>query len=118
MLRIAIDNLLGNAIKYSNSGDVVTMSAELQETNEIHIDISDTGIGITQEDITHIFDKYFRADNAQTVARSGHGLGLYLAKQIIELHQGSLSVESELGKGTTMSITLRAQHMTLEDGRH
>ena len=118
LLRIAIDNLLGNAIKYSNSGDVVTMSAEFRDTNEIHIDISDTGIGITQEDIAYIFDKYFRADNAQTVSRSGHGLGLYLAKQIIELHQGSLSVESELGKGTTMSITLRAQPMTLEDGRH
>ena len=117
LLRIALDNLLGNAVKYSNAGGTVTLSAELLDGNEIKISVRDQGIGISQDDTTHIFEKYFRADNSETVSRSGHGLGLYLAKQIVELHMGSLAVDSEIGKGTAMTVTLKVQPMTLEEGR-
>ena len=117
LLRIALDNLLGNAVKYSNPGGVVTLSAELLDDNEIKISVRDQGIGISPEDAAHIFEKYFRAENSETASRSGHGLGLYLAKQIVELHAGSLAVDSQIGKGTVMTITLKAQPMALEDGR-
>lgn len=116
LLRIAIDNLLSNGVKYSNAGGQVTLAAELLDNNEIQVRVQDQGIGISKEDCAHVFDKYYRADNAETAARSGHGLGLYLARQIIELHQGSITVTSELGRGTLFTLTLKAQPMSLEEG--
>ena len=116
LLRIAIDNLLNNAIKYSNPGGSVTLSADLLDDNQIEIKIRDEGIGISPEDCAHVFDKYYRASSNEAAARSGHGLGLYLARQIVELHQGSVVVSSELGKGSEFTVTLRAQPMSLDEG--
>ena len=116
LLRIAIDNLLSNAIKYSNPGGKVTFSAELLDDNQIEIRIRDEGIGISKEDCAHVFEKYYRASTSETAKRSGHGLGLYLARQIVELHQGSIVVTSEIGKGSEFILTLRAQPMNLEEG--
>jgi signal transduction histidine kinase len=114
MFRVAIDNLLGNAIKYSNPGGKVTVSACTLDDGQIQIKVRDRGIGIAPEDCARIFEKHFRASNSETAARSGHGLGLYLAKQIIEMHHGTIGVASELGKGTEFVITFKAQPAQLE----
>lgn len=115
LFRIAIDNLLSNAIKYSNPGGHVVLGAELLDDDQMQITVSDQGIGISAEDCAKVFDKYYRAGTSETMARSGHGLGLYLAKTIVELHHGTIAVDSAPGKGSTFIITLKAQAVQLEE---
>lgn len=115
MFRIAVDNLLSNAIKYSNAGGKVTVSATMLDTGQIQIRVRDQGIGIAKEDADKVFAKYYRVASDDTASRSGHGLGLFLAKQIIELHQGSITLHSELGQGSEFIITFQAQLMQLEE---
>jgi PAS domain S-box-containing protein len=114
LFRIAIDNLLSNAIKYSNPGGKVTVSAQNLDNDQMQISVRDQGIGISPEDCEKIFLKYYRANNSETASRSGHGLGLYLAKQIVSLHHGTITVNSEPGKGTEFIITFKAQPVQLE----
>lgn len=108
LFRIALNNLLSNATKYNVQGGSVTLAAG--ESGEDHIDIfvRDSGIGIGAEDRERIFEKYYRANTpaADGIPRTGHGLGLYLARQIVELHQGSITVRSEPGKGTEFCIRI------------
>lgn len=115
MIRIAINNLVSNAIKYSDAGSTVTLGARVLDEDLMQISVKDHGIGISADDQSKIFLKYYRADNASTASRSGHGLGLYLARQIIEMHHGSIAVKSELGKGSEFIITLKAQPVQLEE---
>ena len=117
LLRIAIDNIVENGVKYSNPGGEVVLAAEVLENDELQITIRDRGIGISRHDCTQIFDKHYRAGTREATSRAGHGLGLYLARQIIELHQGRIMVDSELGKGTVFTITLKAQPMSLEESQ-
>jgi len=100
----AFGNLIGNAIKYSNDGSKVLVKAEENE-NEIVITIKDEGIGISKQDMPHIFEGFFRGQSGQTMA-GGQGIGLAVTRQIIEAHNGSISVESEPGAGTTFSVHL------------
>ena len=105
VLRIALNNLLSNAIKYSEPGGKVMFSAT--ETDDaIEIRVTDTGLGIAVEDQERIFEKFYRSDDEEVRNRGGHGLGLPLAKDIIELHQGQLSVESTPGEGAEFIIIL------------
>jgi signal transduction histidine kinase len=105
LLRIAVNNLLVNAVKYSKPGGTVSLSAE--ETDEaIRVRVADTGIGIAPEDQAKIFQKFYRAQNEAMKGIGGHGLGLPLAKEIIELHRGHLSVESKPGEGAVFTIDL------------
>jgi signal transduction histidine kinase len=97
-------NILGNAIKYSRTGSQVTMKAETSDNN-IVISVADTGIGISKEDLPFIFNDFYTGKDGQKIEKST-GLGLAIARRIIEAHDGSISVESELGKGTTLSICL------------
>ena len=115
MFRIAIDNLLSNAVKYSNAPGRVVLSAWLLDDHQIQISVKDQGIGMTSEDAAHVFEKYYRANSTESANRSGHGLGLYLARQIIEQHHGTITVKSELGKGTEFLITFKAQSVNLEE---
>ena len=103
LLRIAITNLLTNAIKYTIAGGKVTFSAE-EDDQAIRINVIDTGVGISPEDKKRIFLKFFRSDDEEVRKKPGHGLGLPLAKSIIELHHGKLSVESSLGEGSVFSV--------------
>jgi len=108
LLRVAINNLLTNAIKYNVDGGTVRLSAEETE-DAVVIRVADTGVGISSEDCGRVFDRFYRGKSAQVAQEGGHGLGLGLAKDIVELHNGSLSVESEPGKGSTFAITLRKE---------
>jgi PAS domain S-box-containing protein len=106
LLRIALNNILTNAVKYNNPGGKVSLLAE-ENDDDIIIKISDTGIGIAPHDQQHIFEKFYRSQNDDVTQRSGHGLGLALAKEIINLHQGRLKLQSELGQGSEFTITLK-----------
>jgi signal transduction histidine kinase len=103
LLRIAIANLLTNAIKYTLTGGRVTFSAE-EDEQSIRINVNDTGVGISPEDQKRIFFKFFRSDDEEVRKKPGHGLGLPLAKSIIELHHGKLTVESSPGEGSLFSV--------------
>ena len=115
LFRIAVDNLLSNAIKYSDPGGKVTLSAAHLNEGEIKISVRDQGIGMSPEDCEKVFDKYYRSGNPLVASRSGHGLGLYVARQIVELHHGKLSVASELGKGTEFTIQFSVQTARLQE---
>ncbi len=117
LFRIAIDNLLSNAIKYSNPGGKVTVAAQYMDDGQMQISVRDRGIGISAEECEKVFLKYYRVGNSETSSRSGHGLGLYLARQIISLHHGTIAVNSELGKGTEFIITFKAQAVQLEESQ-
>jgi PAS domain S-box-containing protein len=108
LLRIAINNLLTNAIKYNDERGTVRLSAE-ETADAVVIRVEDTGVGISEEDCPRVFDRFYRGSSAQAAEVSGHGLGLALAKDIVELHDGSLSVDSEPGKGSVFAITLRKE---------
>lgn len=104
-MNIALDNLFDNAIKYTSPGGTITLKVK-EEKNYVHVDVSDTGIGIPPSQIDKLFVKFFRADNALRFQTSGSGLGLYVVKNIIEAHGGTMSVVSEENKGTTISFTI------------
>jgi signal transduction histidine kinase len=114
LFRIAIDNLVSNGIKYSRPGGRVTLGAERVAGDRIRLSVTDDGIGISTEESEKVFHKYYRSSSKEVAARSGHGLGLYLVKRIVELHHGSICVHSELGKGTQFSVEFEAATAPLE----
>ncbi|WP_273834284.1 sensor histidine kinase [Guptibacillus sedimenti] len=105
LLYTAWENLLTNAIKYNEpGGSIEVMLKDTQD--QIELTFTDTGIGLDPSEKEQIFDRFYRADLARTRTQQGTGLGLSIVKEIIELHQGDILVESKLGKGTTFTITL------------
>ena len=103
LFRVALNNLLTNAIKYNRPKGSVTLTAE-ESDSQIIIQVKDTGFGIAEQDQEHIFEKFYRSDSDEVRVKPGHGLGLALAKNIIEVHHGKLKLESTLGEGSTFSI--------------
>ena len=103
ILKQLVLNLLTNAIKYSNPGDVVTVALQ-SKGDEVQLEVRDTGRGISPEDQERLFQRFFRANTDDNV--QGTGLGLVIAKRIAESHEGSISVESTLGEGATFTVTL------------
>lgn len=98
--------LLENAIKYSHEKGEVLVSAK-RINDAVKIQVSDKGVGISEKDLPHIFDRFYRADEARTQSNtSGYGLGLAIAKSIVNIHHGTIMAESKLHKGTTLTITL------------
>jgi two-component system sensor histidine kinase/response regulator len=104
-LKEAFLNLLNNAIIYNREGGSVTVTVK-EQGNDLVVEVSDTGIGISQENLSFIFDEFFRVKSKETQHISGTGLGLPIVKRIIEAHSGCMKVVSEPGKGTTFSIFL------------
>lgn len=94
-------NLLSNAIKYTEKG-TVTINARLDADNELHVDVSDTGMGISQEQQANLFSKYYQTSSSK--GKIGTGLGLYICKNLVELQSGKISVKSTVGAGTTFSF--------------
>lgn len=111
LLRIAITNLLSNAVKYNQPGGTVTLEAE-ETTDAIQIRVRDTGIGIAADELEQVFEKFYRSSDSDVTAQNGHGLGLALARQIIELHHGTLTVTSEPGTGTEFLVVLWKETMS------
>ncbi len=105
LMRVAVSNLLTNAIKYNRPGGSVTLSAE-ETDDQFIVRVKDTGIGIAPNDLAKVFDKFYRADSDEVRERGGHGLGLALSKQIVDLHHGTLTATSILGQGTEFTLTL------------
>ena len=100
-------NLFKNAIRYTpQNGRVMIRSQKLKNKKFIQVSVSDTGIGISQEDIPHIFDDFYRAENAMIMEKSGTGLGLAIVKKIVEAHGGRIWVESRIGKGSIFIFTI------------
>jgi len=97
----AFVNLLDNAIKYTQQGEIV-VDATKDENHVIEISISDTGRGIDQEHLAHIFDRFYRVDESRTT--QGFGLGLSIVQEIMKAHKGTITVTSQIGKGSTFHI--------------
>ncbi|MBR5701980.1 MAG: hypothetical protein IKX47_05895, partial [Oscillospiraceae bacterium] len=100
-----IINIMTNAERYTPSGGSVTMELE-RSKDTIIVRVRDTGIGIPEEDIPHIFDRFYRVDKARSRAMGGTGLGLSIAYEIISRHNGEIRIESKVGEGTAVSICL------------
>jgi signal transduction histidine kinase len=102
-----LTNLVGNAIKYSPKGGRIDIAARrLADSDLVEIAVSDQGIGIPAEYFDQLFDRFYRVDSSETRSIGGTGLGLYISRHLVELHGGALTVESEVGKGSTFRFTL------------
>ncbi len=105
-LEQVVVNILSNAVKYTPSGGHIWLKAEQTEKNEVCITVRDDGIGIPEEDVPRLFERFYRVDKARSRAAGGTGLGLAIAKEIVDQHDGQISLESVYGEGTTVTITL------------
>jgi signal transduction histidine kinase len=99
-------NLLSNAIKYNHDHGVVTVEVSVNEQKEIRLRVKDTGIGIKEEDLPRIFDDFIQLNSSTAKFQQGTGLGLALTKKIIEQQNGSITAESEVGRGSTFTVVL------------
>lgn len=98
-------NLLTNAIRYTPVGGTISLQVTPEKT-EVEVVISDTGVGINEHDIPHLFDRFYKVDKSRDRSVESSGLGLSIVKKIIELHQGTIMVESTIDEGTTFRVTL------------
>ncbi len=104
-LRQVVGNLVTNALRHSENEVVVTGRAE---PGQVIIEVADTGTGIAEEDLPHVFDRFWRADSSRSRQTGGSGLGLAIVRNLVELHGGTVEVRSELGAGTTFTLKLPA----------
>ncbi len=100
-----VNNLLGNALKFTPFGGKVTLKAAI-DNNQLFLSVTDTGRGIAKEDLPHIFDRYFQSKNKELTTAGGYGIGLALVKELVGIMNGQLTVESEWGKGSTFSMSV------------
>ena len=107
-LKQVLLNLLTNAVKYTPEGGRVTIGVSAQQNGEIQIDVADTGIGMTAQEIEIALQPFGQVANAMTRDQQGTGLGLPLAKGLVELHGGRLTIESTPKQGTRVAFTLPA----------
>ena len=107
-------NIVSNALKYTPEGGNITVVSGQQEQSA-YIKISDTGMGIPEKDLPHIFDRFYRVDKARSRKMGGTGLGLAIAKEIIEAHEGTISIDSVYQKGTTVTIKLPLAYERMEE---
>lgn len=99
------ENLMSNALKYTPDYGTIEVSL-VSDENSVTVEIGDSGIGIAEENLAHIFNRFYREDDSRTIAAEGTGLGLSIVQQVIELHDGTITVMSEKGKGTLFTIVL------------
>ncbi|MGC8779380.1 MAG: sensor histidine kinase [Anaerolineae bacterium] len=100
-------NLVGNAVKYTPAGGQVTVGL-CQTGDEVFVTVADTGIGIPPEALPNLFQEFYRAPNARAANIAGTGLGLAIVKRLVELYHGTITVESEVGRGTTFTVIFPA----------
>jgi signal transduction histidine kinase len=104
-IRQVMRNLLENAVAHTAKGGSITVSAS-QQGKQVEVSVTDTGEGIPAEDLANIFERFYRVDKSRTRATGGSGLGLTIARRLVEAHGGQIKVQSELGKGSRFSFTL------------
>lgn len=104
-------NILSNAIKYTPDGGHIDVKVINRTSDRVTVEITDNGVGIPEDDLAHLFERFYRVEKSRTQDAGGTGLGLAIAKEIIEAHGGSISVTSEVGKGTSVSMELPVQCM-------
>jgi signal transduction histidine kinase len=105
LLDRAVANLLSNAITATPSGNCVTLSSAVDGSHSVCIVVDDTGSGIPEEDLTHVFDRFFRGDRSRNRRSGGLGLGLPIAKDLVEIEGGHLDIRSALGVGTRVTVS-------------
>jgi PAS domain S-box len=103
---MAIGNIIDNASKYSHEKGEIIVSSRKNENNTVTISIEDNGVGVSQENVQRLFEKFKRIPNEFSEVSSGSGLGLYWVEKVVELHEGTIEVESELDKGTIFHLTI------------
>lgn len=96
--------LLDNAVKYSSPGSSITIAGYVRDQRAF-FQVTDHGIGISQEDLPHVMERFYRADKARSREQGGTGLGLAIAKRLVDHHQGTMIIRSEVSKGTTVTIS-------------
>lgn len=105
-LEQVVVNILSNAVKYTPAGGHIRLSAREISGERVRIMVEDDGVGIPQEDVPRLFERFYRVDKARSREAGGTGLGLAIAKEIVQQHEGKITLASEYGKGTTVSIIL------------
>jgi len=105
LLEQAVMNLIDNACKYTNKGGKIFVRCEIIE-NAVHIAVADNGIGISQKELTKIFERFYRVDKEKSRNLGGTGLGLSIVKQIVKIHNGHITVNSTVGQGSTFTLIL------------
>lgn len=101
-----IRNLLSNALRHTSTGGQVTVTCKHVTSQQLLITVSDTGEGISPDDLPYVFDRFYRADKSRSRSSGGSGIGLAIVKQLVEAHGGKVWVESQPGRGTTFGFTL------------
>ena len=109
--------LIDNAVKYTLDHGHIMVSIVLSENGRIHLSVADSGIGIAAEDQGRIFDRFYRVDKARSRRMGGNGLGLAIAREIVEAHHGTITLDSEVGKGTIFHVYLKTRTKNTQDDR-
>ncbi|HPO87491.1 MAG TPA: ATP-binding protein [Candidatus Hydrogenedentes bacterium] len=108
-----ITNLLSNALKFTLTGGAIRINVHKLDT-EVEVRVSDTGIGIPEEEFSKIFERFYQVDSSLMRKVGGSGIGLNIAKEYVEMHEGRIWVESKVGEGSTFAFTVPAQITALE----
>jgi signal transduction histidine kinase len=99
------ENLVSNAIRYNRDGGRVEVSLR-ENGRQALLEVTDTGIGISDDELKHLFERFYRVDKARSRSVGGSGLGLAITKWIVEAHGGTITVASKVGEGTTFAVTV------------
>jgi len=105
LMEQVLTNLIDNAIKYSPEGGLITITGKKTD-GQVKVSVKDQGLGISPEELGHLFEKFHRAGKGPTRRIPGTGLGLYICKSIVEAHGGKMEASSQVGKGSEFSFTL------------
>jgi len=105
-LQLVWINLLENAVRYSPDGSTIEVAVARNNGGPAQVTFQDHGPGIPPQDLPHVFERFYRGDRSRTRATGGFGLGLAIAKALVEAYGGTISAESELGRGTRMTVEL------------
>jgi DNA-binding response OmpR family regulator len=108
-------NLLSNAFKFTPKGGEIAVLLNESDNNSVIVKVKDSGVGISEEELPKLFDRFYQVDSSQTREHEGTGIGLALTKELVELHKGTISVNSKIGEGTEYTIELPVGRSHLED---